>query len=177
MPEMSGSGVRACVWPRVWLGVRPRLWSGAWIVLSLCCLGALARAQESPATMPGGQHKIDNTGLSTPSAAFATGTHRFWNKTNLELFACVTAVRALDFTSTQHFRERGHNEVLLSNSIVDNKPLYASIEGAGVAASIGLAYYLHRTGHHRLERWTSIVHIGVASVGDVHNYLLKRVKN
>ncbi len=156
-----------------WAGV----WPGVCIVFSLCSFGAPARAQESPVTRSGGQHKIDNTGLSTPNAAFATGTHRFWDKTNLELFSGVAAVRAFDFTSTQHFRERGHNEVLLSNSIVDNKPLYASIEGAGVAASIGLAYYLHRTGHHRLERWTSIVHIGVASVGDVHNYLLKRVKN
>jgi hypothetical protein len=160
-------------WARVW----PWVWPGLGVILSLCSSGALARAQGSAVTPSGGLPKLDNASPSTPRAAFTTGTHRFWDKTNLELFAGVTAVRALDFTSTQHFRERGHNEVLLSNSVVDNKPLYASIEGAGVAASIGLAYYLHRTGHHRLERWTSIVHIGVASAGDVHNYLLRRGKN
>ena len=99
-------------------------------------------------------------------------THRFFDKTNLTLFAGVAAVRTLDFTSTQHFRNLGNNEVLLTNNIVDNKPLFASIEVAGVAASIGVSYWLHRTGHHKLERWVSIVHIGVGAFGDAHNYSL-----
>jgi len=78
--------------------------------------------------------------------------------------------RALDFTATQHFRKRDVNEVLLTDSIVDNKPLFAGIEAAGTAASIGISYWLHRTGHHRAERWVSIVHIGVATFGDIRNY-------
>jgi hypothetical protein len=98
--------------------------------------------------------------------------HRFWDRTNLELFAGVAAVRALDFASTRHFRARGVNEALLSNSIVDNKPAFAAIEVAGVAASIGVSYWLHRTGHHRLERWVSIIHIGVAGFGDARNFTL-----
>jgi len=165
MVGIDGSGPRFGVWSHVW----PTLC----FALSLCSSGVLARAQESPATTHGDLLRVDTTNPSTTRPSFASGTHRFWDKTNLELFVGVTAVRALDFTSTQHFRERGHSEVLLSNSIVDRKPLYAFIEGAGVAASIGLAYCLHRTNHHRLERWTSIVHIGVASAGDVHNYLLR----
>lgn len=132
---MGGSGPWSGVWPGVWPWVWPGVWPLVWIILSLCSLGGLARAQESPATPSGGLHKVDNTSLPTPRAVSVTGVHRFWDKTNLELFAGVTAGRALDFTSTQHFRERGHYEVLLSNSIVDNKPLYASIEGAGLAAS------------------------------------------
>jgi hypothetical protein len=103
-----------------------------------------------------------------------TGERRFWDRTNIALFAGVAAARALDYTSTQHFRERGNNEVLLTNGIVDNKPLFAGIEAAGVAASIAVSYWLHRTGHHRLERWVSIVHIGVAAAGDIHNYSLGR---
>lgn len=98
--------------------------------------------------------------------------HRFWDRTNLELFAGVAAVRALDYASTRHFRTRGVNEALLSNSIVDNKPAFAAIEAAGVAASIGISYWLHRTGHHRLERWVSIIHIGVAGFGDARNFTL-----
>ena len=98
--------------------------------------------------------------------------HRFFDKTNLMLFAGVAAVRALDFTSTEHFRKLGNNEVLLNNSIVDNKPLFAGIEVAGTALSIGVAYWLHRTGHYKLERWVSIIHIGVGLVGDIHNYSL-----
>jgi hypothetical protein len=97
-------------------------------------------------------------------------THKFLDAENLGLFAGVAAMRALDFTSTQHFRERGLNEVLLTNEIVDNKPLFATIEVAGTAASIGVSYLLHRTGHHRAERWVSIVHIGVGAFGDIRNY-------
>jgi hypothetical protein len=99
-------------------------------------------------------------------------THHFFDRTNLMLFGGVAAVRALDYTSTQHFRRLGHNEVLLTNNVVDNKPLFAGIEAAGMALSIGAAYWLHRTGHHKLERWVSIVHIGVGAFGDVHNYSL-----
>jgi hypothetical protein len=99
-------------------------------------------------------------------------THRFFDRTNLLLFAGVAAVRTLDFTSTQHFRHYGHNEVLLTNSVVDNKPLFAGIEVAGTALSIGVAYWLHRTGHHKLESWVSILHIGAGAVGDIHNYSL-----
>lgn len=102
----------------------------------------------------------------------ANGSHRFFDKTNLMLFAGVAAVRALDYTSTQHFRSYGRNEVLLTNSVVDNKPLFAGIEAAGTAFSIGVAYWLHRTGHHKLERWVSVVHIGVGAFGDIHNYSL-----
>ncbi|MHB8654785.1 MAG: hypothetical protein ACYDA9_13000 [Terriglobia bacterium] len=100
----------------------------------------------------------------------ASGPHKFWDTANVGLFAGVAVTRALDFTSTQHFRERAHNEILLTNRIVDNKPLFSGIEAAGIAASVGVCYWLHRTGHHRAERWVSIVHIGVGTVGDIHNY-------
>lgn len=99
-------------------------------------------------------------------------THHFFDRTNLALFGGVAAARVLDYTSTQHFRRQGNTEVLLTNSIVDNRPLFAGIEAAGTAASIGVSYWLHRTGHHKLERWVSIVHIGVGAVGDAHNYSL-----
>ncbi len=104
--------------------------------------------------------------------ALAEGGHAFWDRTNCELFAGVGAVRTMDYVSTRHFRARGANEILLSNSIVDNKPLFAGIEVAGTAASIGVSYLFHRTGHHKLERWVSIVHIGVGAFGDARNYTL-----
>ena len=44
--------------------------------------------------------------------------------------------------------------------------------GAYTAASVGISYWMHRTGHHRLERWVSIVHIGVTGFGVVRNYTL-----
>ncbi len=99
--------------------------------------------------------------------------HRFWDSTNVTLFAGVAAARALDYDSTRHFRARGVNEWLLTNGIVDNKPLFIGIETATTAASIGVAYWLHRRGNHRLERWVSAIHIGVGVGGSVRNYTLR----
>ena len=70
-------------------------------------------------------------------------------------------------------RRRGRQEILLTNNIINNDPAFAAIEAAGTATSIGVSYLFHRYGHHKLERWTSIVHIGVASTGAVRNYCLK----
>jgi hypothetical protein len=99
--------------------------------------------------------------------------HRFWDRTNGLWFAGVGASRGLDYASTLNLRRRGINEVFLTNSVVDNHALFAGIEAAATGASIGVSYLFHRTGHHRLERWTSIVHFGVATAGAARNYALK----
>lgn len=70
-------------------------------------------------------------------------------------------------------RRRGVQEILLSNDVVDNHAAFAAIEAAGTATSIGASFLFHRYGHHKLERWTSFVHIGVTTGGAVRNYCLK----
>ncbi len=102
--------------------------------------------------------------------------HRFWDAGNIALAGGVAASRALDYDSTGHFRKLGNQEWLLTNRIVDNKPLFATIEVAGGAAAIGVAYWLHRTGHHRLERWALVLHTAVTTGGAIHNYSLDPVK-
>jgi hypothetical protein len=117
-----------------------------------------------------------STGQATPArphdAKIEVHPHRFWDPENAWLFAGVGAGRVLDYASTRHFRAQGNDEWLLTNSVVDNRPLFVGIELAGTAASIGVSYLFHRTGHHRAERWVSIVHIGVAVGGSIHNYAL-----
>ena len=103
----------------------------------------------------------------------APGVHSFWDRENDWLFAGVGAGRALDYASTLNLRRRGIDEVFLTNSIVDNHPLFAGIEVSATAASIGVSYLFHRTGHHRLERWTSAIHAGIAVGGAIRNYALK----
>ena len=107
------------------------------------------------------------------SNPLAPGVHRFWDRENDWLFAGVGAGRALDYASTLNLRRRGIDEVFLTNAIVDNHPLFAGIEAAATATSIGVSYIFHRTGHHRLERWTSAIHAGVAVGGAIRNYALK----
>lgn len=101
------------------------------------------------------------------------GQHRFWDKKNDWLFAGVGASRAFDYFSTLNMRRRGRQEVFLTNEVVDNHVGFAAIEAAATGVSIGASYLFHRYGHHKLERWVSIVHIGAASTGAVRNYCLK----
>jgi hypothetical protein len=99
--------------------------------------------------------------------------HRFWDRTNLFLFSGIAVTRGFDYASTRNFQARGRQEILLPNDVVNNSAGFASLEAAATVASIGISYLLHRTGHHTLERWMSIGHIGVTAFGDIRNYSLK----
>jgi hypothetical protein len=99
--------------------------------------------------------------------------HHFWDQENDWLFAGVAASRTLDYFSTLNMRRRGRQEILLTNDVVDNHAAFAAIEAAGTGASMGVSYLFHRYQHHKLERWTSIVHIGLTTTGAVRNYCLK----
>jgi hypothetical protein len=99
--------------------------------------------------------------------------HRFWDRTNILLFSGVAVVRGMDYASTRNFQARGRQEILLSDEVVNNSAGFAALEAAGTMTSVGISYILHRTGHHTLERWMSIGHIGVTAFGDVRNYSLE----
>ena len=130
------------------------------------------RAQEPCAPRPESSAGVDSSISGKQSAAISKPEHRFWDKKNAWLFAGVGASRALDYSSTLNLRRRGDNEILVTNDLVDNHAAFAVVEAAGSAVSIGASYLFHRSGHHKLERWTSIVHIGLATSGAVRNYSL-----
>jgi hypothetical protein len=132
-----------------------RLWS-VLLVLSL----PLA-AQEAGSRVP-----------DAPPPAAPVPQHRFWDRTNILLFSGVAASRALDYTSTRHFQARGDQEILIPDDVVNNSAGFAALEAAGTAASVGISYIFHRYGHHKMECWVSIVHIGVTGFGDARNYSL-----
>ena len=103
----------------------------------------------------------------------APPVHRFWDSKNVLLFSGVAVFRGLDYASTRNFQARGRQEILLPDDVVNNSAGFASLEAAGVATSLGISDLLHRTGHHRLERWLSIGHIGVTGFGVARNYALQ----
>jgi hypothetical protein len=152
------------------------------------CLPPFSRAQEAGAPRPalsgaGGakpdsgkcreQACADPSSSGNQEKAAPAKVRRFWDKENDWLFAGVGASRALDYFSTLNMRRRGRQEIFLTNDAVDNHAAFAAIEASATGVSIGAAYLFHRYGHHRLERWTSIVHIGLATTGSVRNYCLK----
>ncbi len=138
------------------------------VLLGASKIHAQERATQAPPRDSGIVSPVRKSPVSDPMAE-----HRFWDKENRWLFAGVGAARTLDYFSTLNMRRRGRQEILLSNDVVDNHAAFAAIEAAGTSVSIGASYLFHRYGHHKLERWTSFVHIGLTTSGAVRNYSLK----
>ena len=135
------------------------------------CQAQTAAEQNAASTKPDAPRPQSASKPSKSNEARAE--HHFWDKENDWLFAGLGAARTLDYASTLNMRRRGRQEILLTNDVVDNHAAFAAIEAAGTATSIGVSYLFHRYGHHQLERWTSIVHIGLTTTGAVRNYCLK----
>jgi hypothetical protein len=133
--------------------------------------GGIASAQDASDTAPAAAASDVRDAKTTAEPPWRP-PHRFWDAGNIALAGGVAASRALDYHSTGHFRELGNHEWLLTNRIVDNKPLFAAIEVGGAAATIGVAYWLHRNGHHKMERWLMVIHTGITTGGAIHNYSL-----
>ena len=138
-------------------------------LLAIVLLAGLATAQQAdpPPDAPAAAPVVPVAEKAAPQQ------HAFWDHKNAWLFSGEAAFRVLDYTSTRNMRDRGRQEILLTNWVVDNKPLFIGIEAAATGLSIGLSYAMHRTGHHKVERLISIGHITGAAIGDARNYALK----
>ncbi|MGH9512807.1 MAG: hypothetical protein ACRD2U_11800 [Terriglobales bacterium] len=155
--------------------------------ISLICISIViagsgpAKAQESAQTaspvshLSGGQTEgyVEPSKVGNRAPEDFDSSHPFFDRTNILLFSGIAITRALDYTSTRNMLARGREEELIPDDVVYNTPGFASLEAAGVAASIGVSYILHRTGHHKLERWMSLGHISVAGFGAARNYALE----
>lgn len=149
------------------------------LFLALAAAPPAARAQEIPVENP-----IDESQQPPPPPSSSLprpisppveepARHSFWDRENKVLFSGVAVFRALDYASTRNMLARGREEVLIPDDVVNNTAGFPALEVAGTATSIGLSYLLHRTGHHKLERWLSIGHIGVTGFGVVRNYSIQ----
>jgi hypothetical protein len=142
------------------------------LLLLIVLLGA-KRVDAQEVTKPEPAHSDDSSRPGIPQKENVPEQQRFWDRESLWLFAGVGAARTLDYFSTLNMRRRGRQEILLSNDVVDNHPAFATIEAAATGASLGASYLFHRYGHHKLERWTSFLHISLTTTGAVRNYCLK----
>jgi hypothetical protein len=114
-----------------------------------------------------------------PASAFVSATptleqHKFWDKENSVLFAASAAFSVADFAVTRANLQNGGKEM---NPLVR---IFGS-SSAGLAANfigenagvVGLSYFFHKTGHHKLERVVSMVNIA-GSAGAVSFGLANR---
>jgi hypothetical protein len=108
------------------------------------------------------------TVMPTPAALpEAPAQHRFWDRENSLLFATSAAFSAADFVVTRDNLRSGGRELNPITSWFSGSTAGLAVNFAGETAGVvGLSYFFHKTGHHKLERTVSMLNIG-ASAGAV----------
>jgi len=94
----------------------------------------------------------------------APSQHHFWDRENIFLFGTVAGLSAADFAATRANLQNGGQELdpvarLFGRSTAG---LAANFSGE-TAGVVGISYFFHKTGHHKLERLTSVINISASS--------------
>jgi len=90
--------------------------------------------------------------------------HKFWDRENKILFTAVAGMSAADFAATRANLQNGGRELNPVTRVLSGSTAGLAVNFAGeTAAVIGLSYFFHKTGHHKLERITSLANIGVSA--------------
>ncbi len=94
--------------------------------------------------------------------------HKFWDGSNILLHSLNTASKIADFHSTERMLRRGGHEL---NPLLRTRPARIGIIlGFGTGGHVLIAWILHRTGHHKLERWFMVPSIGASGTAAGWNY-------
>ena len=148
---------------------RPIKWPTLALLLSSVCLGqtlTVAKLDRFGDTATGVGPLAAEPGIASPVLANSlpnAHNHRFWDKRNRILFASVAALSAADFAVTRANLQNGGRELNPVTRLFSGSTAGLAVNFAGETAGIvGLSYYLHKTGHHRLERIAPLLNIGAS---------------
>ena len=123
----------------------------------LLFLGGVASAQEPGLTTTHGNNHEVNPGFEVVPEA---SNHKFWDGENRLLFSTVAALSAADFVATRSNLASGGRELNPVTRLFSGSTAGLAVNFTGETVSIvGLAYFLHRTGHHKLERITPMLNV------------------
>ncbi len=100
--------------------------------------------------------------------------HRFLDTQNRVLLIASAALNGADFAVTRANLQGGGQELNPIVRVFGRSTPGLAVNFAGETASvIGLGYFFHKTGHHKLERATFLVNIG-SSAGAVTYGMMHR---
>jgi hypothetical protein len=96
-----------------------------------------------------------------PASFEASENHRFWDRQNSCLFAASVAFSAADFVVTRDNLRAGGQELNPVVNVFGHSSAGLAMNFAGEnVGMVGLSYFFHKTGHHKMERVVSMVNIG-----------------
>jgi hypothetical protein len=100
----------------------------------------------------------------------ALSHRKFWDRENRALFVTVAALSAADFAVTRSNLKNGGRELNPVTRLFSGTTAGLAFNFTGETAGIiGLSYYFHKTGHHRLERITPLLSIAASSFAVVYD--------
>jgi hypothetical protein len=143
------------------------------LVLGLSCIAMAqqvnyARLQPAEALpeapVPTEAAELTPTPFTTSRTAAPANTpaaHRFWDRENTFLFAATAAFSSADFVVTRDNLRSGGQELNPVTRVFSGSTGGLAINFAGETAGVvGVSYFFHRMGHHKLERAVSMINIG-----------------
>jgi hypothetical protein len=102
--------------------------------------------------------------LVEPSAP----THRFLDAQNISLQSISIILMAVDVASTHRaLQVPGAHE---SNPLAQSQGALISLKVAGAAAGLGIAYMMHKSGHHKAEKLIPVIFGVPSGLAAVHNF-------
>jgi hypothetical protein len=103
--------------------------------------------------------------FATATVPEAPPSHRrFWDRENSMLFATSAAFSAADFVVTRDNLRNGGQELNPVTRVFTGSTPALAVNFAGETAGvIGLSYFFHKTGHHKMERAVSMLNIGASA--------------
>lgn len=98
--------------------------------------------------------------------------HKFFDRQNKIAFGTLAGLIAVDSITTQRLTNSGR--AYEANPIW--RPMVrqgwagqAAASALGYASALGVSYTFHKMGHHKLERWTNWLMVGMEGANDVRN--------
>ena len=150
-------------------------WLAKWLMLA-GLLGGVCFGQTLSVARLGDFEDFGSGGVPLASAPMVTSPviphslleapkhPKFWDKQTCILFSTVAALSAADFAVTRSNLQNGGKELNPVTRLFSGSTAGLAVNFAGETAGIvGISYYLHKTGHHRLERIAPLVNIGGSS--------------
>jgi hypothetical protein len=127
----------------------------------------IVASASSPFWLVGAEPRISSFSTSTSLFIVAATpakveTHRFFDRANLIGTAIHAAVRTADAVQTCALLSRGGHEIWLP---MKGCPAIAAYSLSMVPAQIGNSYLLHRSGHHKLEKWVPYLWAAPSAAG------------
>jgi len=127
------------------------------LVLASLCGAAFSQQTSSLDDSGGLEPGFVDPAIQSQSSP-AGPSHRFWDRENRLLFASVAASNTLDFAVTYSNLQDGGRELNPVTRLFTGSTATLALNFVGETAGVvGVSYFFHRTGHHRLERLTPIV--------------------